>query len=77
MVEKVLTFFDIFGTQNTFYFEREELFKTPVGGMFSILCIMGFIFSFFFFGQDFYLAKNPKVTNLNKVTDYYEYTEFK
>ena len=52
---------DIFGTKFNFRMNDNENFKTPLGGVFTIMTISIIIVFAFFFGQDFYYGTNPTV----------------
>ena len=59
----MFSFLDIYGKPYTFTLFNEPVFKTNFGGIMSILSIICFILSFLYFGQNFYLFKNPHYIN--------------
>ena len=54
---------DIYGLPYNFTIFKNEVFKTKIGGFFSILTFICFAMSFIFFGEDFYNRQNPKFIN--------------
>ena len=54
---------DIYGKPYNFTIFKKDVFKTTIGGVFSILTFLCFLLSFIFFGEDFYKRQNPKYIN--------------
>ena len=59
MVLKIFKFFDLYGESVKFTVFKNDVYKTHVGGLFSILAILSIICSCVYFGKDFYMRTNP------------------
>ena len=55
--------FDLYGTSVQFTVFKNELHKTEVGGLLSILSILSIICSIIYFGKDFYSRDKPNFIN--------------
>ena len=66
---------DFYGEPYTFTIFQDAKFQTKIGGIMTIFTILGFIFSFVYFGRDFFFRLNPSYLNQKITLDTYpEYT---
>jgi hypothetical protein len=68
---KYITYLDAFGTTFQFTTMKDSKFRTPVGGILSILSLIVIIIFCFVFGRDFFFKKNPRVLTQIVVPDKY------
>lgn len=63
---------DFLGPEMKFRINNQENFKTVFGGFFSILYLIFLSYFFFYFGEDLFFKKNPKVItqNITPLVDY-------
>jgi hypothetical protein len=69
---RILQAIDVFGVAYNFNLNNTQTYKSPFGGVMSLICLVILAIFMYFFGIDFYYKKNPKVigsTVFNK--DYY------
>lgn len=65
--KKVLSNIDIYGAEFQLYVNNSSSIKTPMGGIFTLLTVGFFIFTFVVFGYDFYYKLNPNVVFQQKI----------
>ena len=58
---------DIYGAKFQFYINKTSSIKTTIGGVFTLLTVGFFIFTFVVFGYDFYYKFNPNVIYQDKI----------
>jgi len=54
---------DMYGSVLTFTLNRKSSFNSMIGGVFTVLTIMMYLFLIFLLAKDFYLKINPRVTS--------------
>lgn len=65
--KKMLTNIDIYGAEFQLYVNNSSSIKTPMGGIFTLLTVGFFVFTFVVFGYDFYYKLNPNVVFQQKI----------
>ncbi len=68
-----LNHMDLFGKTFSFNINKQEQFTTKVGGILSLLVYFSFLLALWYFGQDIYLRKAPKVTKKEAQLNYYPF----
>lgn len=66
-VSRMIKNIDIYGAQFNFYVQKETTIKTMLGGVFTLLTLGFFLFTFIVFGYDFYYKLNPNVISQEKL----------
>lgn len=65
--KKLLSGIDIYGAEFQFYVNKSSSIKTSMGGIFTLLTLGFFVFTFVVFGYDFYYKLNPNVIFQQKI----------
>jgi hypothetical protein len=71
MMLKYFTYLDAFGTTFQFTTMKDSKFRTPIGAVLSVFCLIVIIVFCFVFGRDFLFKKNPRVLTQIVVPDKY------
>ncbi len=71
-MKNILVMIDIFGTRFNFNINEKEIYKTPLGGFFTLISLGIVVFFTFFFGIDFYYKTNPSIYTNTMVPDRYD-----
>lgn len=58
-MRNLLKSIDFFGKEVSFNIDDDKNFKTPLGGVFSIILAATYLFAFLYFGRDLYEKNNP------------------
>lgn len=66
-VRNLLSGIDIYGAEFKFYVNKSSSIKTYMGGVFTLLTLGFFVFTFIVFGYDFYYKLNPNVIFQQKI----------
>lgn len=74
--QTILEKLDIFGDRITFTINKNKVFKTTIGGIFSIFAVILIMIMSIFFGKDFYFRDTPYVLEQVVNNQVHEWKEF-